>query len=75
MSSPMVLRSPEPADPAVRAPVPALEISGLSIALRTGRDERSLVTDVSLAVEPGEIVGLVGESGSGKSLTDQDARG
>jgi oligopeptide/dipeptide ABC transporter ATP-binding protein len=65
----MVLRSPEPADPAIRAPVPALEISGLSIALRTGRDERPLVTDVSLAVEPGEIVGLVGESGSGKSLT------
>src|ERR1019366_291200 len=69
MSSPMVLRSPGPADPAVRAPVPALEISGLSIALRTGRDEKPLVTDVSLAVEPGEIVGLVGESGSGKSLT------
>jgi oligopeptide/dipeptide ABC transporter ATP-binding protein len=69
MSQSMVLTTPEPADGAVRAPIPALEISGLSIALRTGPAEKPLVTDVSLAVDPGEIVGLVGESGSGKSLT------
>ncbi len=65
----MVIRSPEPADSADRAPVPALEISGLSISLGSGRTQKALVTDVSLTVAPGEIVGLVGESGSGKTLT------
>lgn len=65
----MVIRSTEPADGIMRASVAALEISGLSISLGAGEAEKRLVTDVSLAVEPGEIVGLVGESGSGKSLT------
>ncbi|MEI9983795.1 MAG: dipeptide ABC transporter ATP-binding protein [Aliidongia sp.] len=44
---------------------PLLEIDGLDIAI----GGRTLVRSISLAVEPGEIVGLVGESGSGKSLT------
>ena len=46
---------------------PALELEGLALSL--GRSGAPLVTDVSLAVSPGEMVGLVGESGSGKTLT------
>jgi oligopeptide/dipeptide ABC transporter ATP-binding protein len=49
--------------------VSALEISSLQISLQGRQASTSLVTDVSLSVVPGEIVGLVGESGSGKSLT------
>lgn len=42
-----------------------LDINGLSI--RAG--EKSLVTDLSFSISPGERLGLIGESGSGKSLT------
>jgi oligopeptide/dipeptide ABC transporter ATP-binding protein len=69
MSETMVIRAPKPSGATLRPPVPALEISGLSIALRSGGAEKQLVTNVNLAVGSGEIVGLVGESGSGKSLT------
>lgn len=42
-----------------------LEIRNLAIQFGAGRPVR----DVSLAIEPGQAVGVVGESGSGKSLT------
>ncbi len=46
-----------------------LEIEDLAVTLRAGPREITPVDGVSLAVLPGEALGVVGESGSGKSLT------
>ncbi|WP_321838804.1 dipeptide/oligopeptide/nickel ABC transporter permease/ATP-binding protein [Paraburkholderia bannensis] len=43
-----------------------LDIRGLSIELENGTQ---LVTDVSLRVQAGEVLGLIGESGCGKTVT------
>jgi oligopeptide/dipeptide ABC transporter ATP-binding protein len=55
---------------AQRPTAPLLDVRHLSVefATGTGRPLRA-VRDVSLAVGPGEVVGLVGESGSGKTVT------
>ena len=44
-----------------------LIVEGLAVQYPTGRGALHAVQDVSLAVAPGEVLGLVGESGSGKS--------
>ncbi|MEV0347373.1 ABC transporter ATP-binding protein [Nonomuraea sp. NPDC050680] len=46
-----------------------LDISGLTVTLPLGGRQRTVLSEVSLSVGPGEAVGLVGESGSGKSMT------
>ncbi|HEU4977210.1 MAG TPA: ABC transporter ATP-binding protein [Baekduia sp.] len=48
---------------------PLLEIGDLSIRLPTPAGMRTVVHQVDLAVEAGQIYGIAGESGSGKTLT------
>ncbi|MFI6874006.1 ABC transporter ATP-binding protein [Streptomyces sp. NPDC050400] len=48
-------------------PSSALEISGLDVHYGPRRRRRQALRGVSLAVAPGETVGLIGETGSGKS--------
>jgi peptide/nickel transport system ATP-binding protein len=52
-----------------------LEVHNHSIALQLGGDRPRAVSDVSFAVESGEILCLVGESGSGKSVIAQAIMG
>ena len=48
---------------------PLLDVRGLSVRLPVRGSMRTVLNDVSLAIRPGEALGLVGESGSGKSMT------
>ncbi|MDI1461455.1 dipeptide/oligopeptide/nickel ABC transporter permease/ATP-binding protein [Catellatospora sp. KI3] len=55
----------------VSASPAVLKVRGLSAAIpdRVTFAPRTVVTDASFEIDPGEIVGLVGESGSGKTVT------
>ena len=48
---------------------PILQINGLTVRLPARADRENAIEDISLYVQPGEILCLVGESGSGKSVT------
>ncbi|MEV7966194.1 ABC transporter ATP-binding protein [Sphaerisporangium sp. NPDC088356] len=50
-------------------PTPLLELRNLSVAFRTGRQDVTVVKNVSMEILPGQTVAVVGESGSGKSTT------
>jgi len=52
-----------------------LAISDLTVTLPRGADRANAVEQISLSVDPGEIVCVVGESGSGKSVTAQAIMG
>ncbi|HKV90786.1 MAG TPA: ATP-binding cassette domain-containing protein, partial [Thermoplasmata archaeon] len=46
---------------------PVLRVEELSITYTVGAGRFPAVTEVSLEIEPGKVVGIVGETGSGKS--------
>jgi len=48
-------------------PDPVLAIDHLTVAYQSDRSRRLALDDVSLALQPSEILGVVGESGCGKS--------
>ena len=60
----------QPASPPVaNMREPLLDIKNLSVDFRSGENTVHAVKNLSLYVNPGEILALVGESGSGKSVT------
>ncbi|GAW36886.1 oligopeptide transport ATP-binding protein OppD [Roseovarius sp. A-2] len=66
----MMLRSaisPENLGTATAPPV--LEVSNLTVEFPTRHGTLTAIDDVSMRIEPGEILGVVGESGAGKSIT------
>lgn len=52
-----------------------LDIRGLTVRLPKGGDRTHAVEDLSLSMQPGEILCVVGESGSGKSVTAHTVMG
>jgi peptide/nickel transport system ATP-binding protein len=48
---------------------PLLEVKNLKVEFPTRRGNLVAVNDVSLYINPGEVLGVVGESGAGKSMT------
>ena len=50
------------------------EIKHIETSFRTDGKMFKAIEDVSLYLNPGEIIGIVGESGSGKSAADPGTR-
>lgn len=48
---------------------PTLEVKNLQVDFPGRRGTVTALSDVSLTIQPGEILGVVGESGAGKSMT------
>ncbi|WP_438997511.1 ABC transporter ATP-binding protein [Candidatus Puniceispirillum sp.] len=48
---------------------PLLEITDLNVVFQTRRKALKAIDNLSVTMEPGEILGFVGESGAGKSVT------
>ena len=47
---------------------PLLEVKNISVEFKTRGGALTAIDDLSIDVQPGEILGLVGESGAGKSM-------
>lgn len=63
--------SPVPAPPEA----PLLSVAGLRVGITARKGFAPLVSDASLTIGRGEVVGLVGETGSGKSLVAKSVAG
>ncbi|WP_412549803.1 ATP-binding cassette domain-containing protein, partial [Sinorhizobium meliloti] len=48
---------------------PVIEVRNLRVDFPSRRGTVTALSDVSLSIRPGEILGVVGESGAGKSMT------
>ncbi len=48
---------------------PLLEINNLRVEFPTRHGTLVAINDLSLHIDPGEVLGVVGESGAGKSMT------
>ena len=46
---------------------PMVNIQGLNSYYEKGKERKQVLRNVSLTLDPGEVLGIVGESGSGKS--------
>jgi peptide/nickel transport system ATP-binding protein len=55
--------------PQLSVQAPVVSLNGLRIDFHTTDGVEQIIKDVTLRIDPGEIVGLVGESGCGKSVT------
>jgi ABC-2 type transport system ATP-binding protein len=55
----------------ILVPPPALAVENLRISYRTGpfKPARPVIHDLSLSVQPGEVIGFLGPNGAGKSTT------
>jgi len=49
--------------------MPLLEVRGLSVSVRRGKNYYTAIDGIDFKIDAGEIVALVGESGSGKTLS------
>ncbi|MEY8841572.1 ABC transporter ATP-binding protein [Cribrihabitans sp. XS_ASV171] len=58
-----------PEHPGTAAATPVLDVSNLTVEFPTRHGTLTAIDDVSMRIEPGEILGVVGESGAGKSIT------
>lgn len=63
------------ANEGVTSQYPVLQIKDLRVDFPTRHGTLHAVSDVSLTIQKGEILGVVGESGAGKSMTGQAVLG
>ena len=56
-----------PREPESRSTGPVVQVANLEKSYKTARGQLTLFRDLSLEVQPGELVAIVGQSGAGKS--------